>query len=48
MTADRTSSEDTRYVLVTQCLQNDFFLNRECRLSLPDEAVKTMLLGKRA
>lgn len=42
------SREDTRYLLVTQCLQNDFFLNRDCRLSLPDEAVKTMLLGKKA
>src|SRR5215471_9124473 len=48
MASDRMSREDTRYVLLTQCLQNDFFLNRECRLSLPDEAVKTMLLGKRA
>jgi hypothetical protein len=37
----------TRYVLLTQCLQNDFFLNRECRLFLPDIAVRTMLLGKR-
>jgi hypothetical protein len=32
---------------LTECLQNDFFLNRECRLFLPDVAVKTMLLGKR-
>jgi hypothetical protein len=37
----------TRYVLLTQCLQNDFFLNRECRLFLPDSAVRTMLLGKK-
>jgi hypothetical protein len=35
-----------RYVLLTQCLQNDFFLNRECRLSLPDQAARTILLGK--
>jgi hypothetical protein len=48
MAADLTNREGNRFVLVTQCLQNDFFLNRECRLSLPDEAVKTMLLGKRA
>jgi hypothetical protein len=41
------SSVGTRYVLLTQCLQNDFFLNRECRLFLPDFAVRTMLLGKR-
>jgi len=48
MAEDRASRDGNRYVLVTQCLQNDFFLNRDCRLSLPDEAVKTMLLGKRA
>ena len=24
-----------RYILVTQCLQNDFFLNPSCRLGLP-------------
>lgn len=48
MAVDQVSREGTRYVLLTQCLQNDFFLNRECRLSLPDDAVKTMLLGKRA
>jgi hypothetical protein len=49
MAADgATTSPGTRYVLITQCLQNDFFLDRECRLSLPDVAVKTMLLGKRS
>lgn len=36
----------TRYVLLTQCLQNDLFLNRDCRLFLPDAAVRTMVLGK--
>jgi hypothetical protein len=41
------SGDRTRYVLITQCLQNDFFLNRECRLFLPDSAARTMLLGKR-
>jgi len=35
----------TRYVLITQCLQNDLFLNRDCRLFLPDAAVRTMVLG---
>jgi len=35
-----------RYILITQCLQNDFFLNRECRLCLPDAEVKKMLVGK--
>jgi hypothetical protein len=37
---------DPRYVLITQCLQNDFFFNRDCRLFLPDYAAQTMLLGK--
>ena len=41
-----TSSAGARYVLLTQCLQNDLFLNRECRLSVPDSVVRTMLLGK--
>ncbi|TEU13904.1 MAG: hypothetical protein E3J21_17510 [Anaerolineales bacterium] len=35
-----------RYILITQCLQNDFFLNRECKLRLPDYEVKKMLIGK--
>jgi hypothetical protein len=39
--------EDIRYVLITQCLQNDFFLNRQCRLSLPEREVQRMLLGTR-
>ena len=30
------ASVGTRYVLLTECLQNDFFLNRECRLCVPD------------
>jgi len=47
MAADGATSAGTRYVLVTQCLQNDLFLNRECRLFLPDAAVRTMLLDKR-
>jgi nicotinamidase-related amidase len=37
---------DVRYILITQCLQNDFFLNRECKLRLPDNEVKKMLIGK--
>lgn len=36
-----------RFVLVTQCLQNDFFLNTQCRLRLPDTVVPQMLLGHR-
>jgi hypothetical protein len=40
------NSVGTRYVLLTQCLQNDLFLNRDCRLFLPDAAVRTMVLGR--
>jgi hypothetical protein len=36
-----------RYVLVTECLQNDFFLNTQCTLRLPDTVVPQMLLGRR-
>ncbi len=39
-------AEGARYILVTECLQNDFFLNRECRLVLPDQMIRSMLLGK--
>ena len=38
---------DPRLVLVTECLQNDFFLNTECRLRLPDLVVDAILLGNR-
>jgi hypothetical protein len=37
--------ENVRFVLLTQCLQNDLFLNRDCRLRLPDTIVPQMLLG---
>jgi hypothetical protein len=36
---------DPRFILLTQCLQNDFFLNTACRLRLPDQVVNAMLLG---
>jgi len=39
------SQDDARFVLITQCIQNDFFLNVDCRLRLPDTIVPTMLLG---
>ncbi len=39
--------ERPRFVLLTQCMQNDLFLNRQSRLLLPDHIVRTMLLGKR-
>jgi hypothetical protein len=32
------------YVLITQCLQNDFFLNLNCRLSLPTDAAEKLLI----
>ncbi|MCQ8191395.1 hypothetical protein [Streptomyces rugosispiralis] len=34
----------SQYILITQCLQNDFFLNLDCQLSLPDGAVSKLLL----
>ena len=37
---------EARYVLITQCLQNDFLLNDECRLSLPEPIVRAVLLGQ--
>jgi hypothetical protein len=39
--------DEARFVLITQCIQNDFFLNRDCRLRLPDTIVPQMLLGNR-
>ena len=34
-----------RFVLITECLQNDFFLNAGCRLKLPETIVPQMLVG---
>ena len=45
VTESQRISEEPRYVLLTECLQNDFFLNTECRLRLPDTIVPQMLLG---
>jgi hypothetical protein len=42
------SQDETRYVLLTECLQNDFFRNRECRLYLGDHAALSMLVGRDA
>ena len=39
-------NNDKCYILITQCLQNDFFINKECRLCLPDDEVERML-GKK-
>jgi hypothetical protein len=44
---ERATGEAPRLVLLTQCLQNDFFLNTQCRLRLPDTVVPQMLLGHR-
>jgi hypothetical protein len=38
-------SDESRFVLITQCLQNDFFLNDGCRLKLPETVVPQMLVG---
>jgi nicotinamidase-related amidase len=35
-----------QYILITQCLQNDFFLNLDCQLSLPESAVSKLLLDR--
>lgn len=36
-------AEDPQYVLITQCLQNDFFLNLDCELCLPEAAAARLL-----
>jgi hypothetical protein len=41
------TASEPRYVLLTQCLQNDLFASRECRLALPGAVVRMMLLGKK-
>jgi hypothetical protein len=40
--------EQPRYVLITECLQNDFALNPQCRLALPEAVVRSVLLGREA
>jgi hypothetical protein len=35
-----------RYILITQCLQNDYFFNSQCELCLPLEAFRKLLIGK--
>jgi nicotinamidase-related amidase len=37
-------AELTQYVLITQCLQNDFFFNLDCALCLPEAAAARLLL----
>jgi nicotinamidase-related amidase len=36
--------EEESYVLITQCLQNDFFFNLNCRLVLPGDAAGKLLV----
>lgn len=38
------SNSGETYILITQCLQNDFFLNLNCRLSLPADAAEKLLI----
>ncbi len=38
------SGDGETYVLITQCLQNDFFLNLNCRLALPKDAAQKLLI----
>jgi len=45
--AATTTEEETRYILITECLQNDLFLNPECRIFLQDEAVRKLLIAKK-
>ncbi len=40
--AEPPNDEET-FVLITQCLQNDFFLNLNCRLVLPEDAARKLL-----
>lgn len=37
-------SNEGPYILITQCLQNDFFLNLNCRLALPADAAGKLLI----
>ena len=46
MRAATTTEKETRYILITECLQNDLFLNPECRLFLRDDAVRQLLVAK--
>lgn len=40
--AASSGSDRNRYVLLTECLQNDFFLNRECPIFLGDQSALGM------
>ncbi|MCK9925943.1 hypothetical protein MXD62_01995 [Frankia sp. Mgl5] len=36
--------DEAKYILITQCVQNDFLFNLNCRLRLPDDAVGKLFL----
>lgn len=40
------SHKDNTFILITQCLQNGFFLSDDGRLSLPRDVVARMLVGR--
>ncbi len=42
-----TADDQVRCILITECLQNDFFFNPDCRLYLSDVEVRKMLVAKR-
>jgi hypothetical protein len=43
---DEPQDDEPRYVLITECLQNDFVLNAQCRLALPEAVARSVLLGR--
>ncbi len=43
---DNANPAEPIYILVTQCLQNDFFLNLNCRLVLPKDAAGKLLIHR--
>jgi hypothetical protein len=47
MSAGAETNDASRFVLITECLQNDLFLNDGCRLKLPETIVPQMLVGNR-
>jgi hypothetical protein len=46
MTGIQGRGREHRYILLSQCLQNDFFFNDECHLVLPQRVIQQMLLLK--
>jgi len=46
MDATGEAEREHRYILITQCLQNDLFFSDECRLGLPRRSVAEMVLPR--